>query len=303
MVLLGENGEDLQALLNIVAQEGEKLRVTFNIKKSKIMIMGQIHGDERWYLGQEDIREEVDRKLEEVDDYKYLGVTLRGTGNCFTKQAQNMENKAKQVAGGIKKMARGSCNMAFVGRIAWETLARPAIIYGCEIIHLREKDTEKLEIIQRDIARTLLGVPPKTSGVAVLGEMGWWSLKDHMAQRKLGYLGRLMFAKEEQWCRIAWIEGYQELDCRTQWWKDIQTLMEEYGIEMEKEVQTEQQWKKYIKNSMEKIIQERWKKNMEEKTSLQYYKYRDSMGATEYHKGDWESKMLAKARCGQLEVG
>ena len=34
MVLpLQENREDLQAFLNIAAQEGEKLRVTFNVKK------------------------------------------------------------------------------------------------------------------------------------------------------------------------------------------------------------------------------------------------------------------------------
>jgi len=301
MVLFGQNKEEMASLLKVVSDEGEKLKLSFNIKKSKVMLNGQVEKGQIWELGNGGEGSE-ERGLEEVEDYKYLGVTIRAVGKVFGAQAANMAVKAKRVAGVVKMTANDSCNIVEVGRRAWEAVARPAITYGSEIILLSKAEEEILERVQRDVARYLLGVPLRTATAAVLGELGWWQIRDHLAQAKLNYAGRLWFADTGMWCKKAWMEGIQKCQCMTEWWKELFQIAKEYGVNLVEQVVSENSWKGYVKKCMKSRIEERWRGEVGEKSSLKQYTAKRELYPERYHGGDWESILVARARCGQLEL-
>jgi hypothetical protein len=277
--------------------------LNFNIKKSKIMKVGKVTLDKEQHLSQGEQEEEEERFLEAVEGYKYLGVTIRGGRSTFGEQMQNMEVKSRRLAGVIKRTAAGSCNKAYVGKIAWEVIGRPAVIYGSEVVQITKTELDKLEVVQVGVGKFILGLPECTPGEAVRGELGWWKMEDYVAQRKLGYLNRLERAKTNEWCSIAEKEAKSEEGQRSRWWLEIQSLVKKYDVDMRKVNEEPERWKQHVRGTIAVYVEKEWKRKMMEKESLAIYRLRSDMKAAEYHSGDWESNLLAQARCGQLKIG
>ena len=69
LVLLAESEEDLQVLINQVASWCRRLRLKVNLKKTKVVVFGRKPGEEfAFRMGGESV--------EEVDQYRYLGIVL-----------------------------------------------------------------------------------------------------------------------------------------------------------------------------------------------------------------------------------
>ena len=141
-----------------------------------------------------------------------------------------------------------------------------------------------------------------TAVPALLGEMGWWQVRDHMAMAKLNYAGRLKFAEVNMWCKLAWMEGLQKFQGHTSWWKEVFRVAVKYGVNLMEEAQSQNSWKAYVRKCMDASITQRWKNQVEEKSSLMYYSVKEELRAEKYHSGDWESILCARARCGQLDL-
>ena len=71
-VLMGKSEQELQTLLNITARFASKWNLNFNLKKSKVVVIGKkIDKLKRWDLGND--------RIEETNVYKYLGVYFSRT--------------------------------------------------------------------------------------------------------------------------------------------------------------------------------------------------------------------------------
>merc|ERR1712002_765043 len=83
IVLMADTREELQDLLKITGEYGNKWRLEFSEEKSQVMSLGQKHRQgHKWTVGNFNLpegREKVIR-IGEVDDYEYLGVRIKATG-------------------------------------------------------------------------------------------------------------------------------------------------------------------------------------------------------------------------------
>jgi hypothetical protein len=92
IVLMGKSEQELQILLNITARFASKWNLQFNLKKSKVMVIGKkIYKPKRWDLG--------NYQIEETNVYKYLGVyfsrSLKFTHHIETFIKENIQEKTK----------------------------------------------------------------------------------------------------------------------------------------------------------------------------------------------------------------
>ena len=80
----------LQNQLNALSVAAERLGLTVNLDKSKVMVFrkgGYLAAKERWFWG--------DQKLEVVNTYKYLGLIF-STGHSFTAAIEDIAIRAKK---------------------------------------------------------------------------------------------------------------------------------------------------------------------------------------------------------------
>ena len=92
IVLMGKSEQELQILLNITARFASKWNLQFNLKKSKVMVIGKkIYKPKRWDLG--------NYQIEETNVYKYLGVyfsrSLKFTYHIETFIKENIQEKTQ----------------------------------------------------------------------------------------------------------------------------------------------------------------------------------------------------------------
>ena len=72
IALLASCARELQAMLDVAAEFVSRWRLKFNPKKCGVLVVGQKKQQRRWCLGK--------AKIDEVDEYKYLGVWVKSSG-------------------------------------------------------------------------------------------------------------------------------------------------------------------------------------------------------------------------------
>ena len=91
LTLLASTVIGLQNQLNALSVAAERLGLTVNLDKSRVMVCrkgGYLAAKERWFWG--------DQKLQVVNTYKYLGLIF-STGHSFTAAVEDIAIRAKKV--------------------------------------------------------------------------------------------------------------------------------------------------------------------------------------------------------------
>ena len=144
VVLMGDTREELQDLLSITGEYGNKWRLEFSEEKSQVMSLGQkCRQGYQWTVGRFKLpegREKVIR-IGEVDDYEYLGVRIKATGQgMFSHHIEKIKQKVNRTKGMIKVTAMNSFNTVFTGRVLWECVGLLGVMYGLDVIPVNQND-------------------------------------------------------------------------------------------------------------------------------------------------------------------
>jgi len=189
VVLMANTKVELQGLLKIAGDYGEKWRLEYSEKKSKVTALGQKpRPGEKWMVGRFRIPEGQEKVITigEVEDYEYLGVKIKATGQgMFRYHVEKIKQKVNRAKGMIKITSGNSFNRVFTGRVLWERVAVPGMLYGLDVVSISEKDMDWMEKAQKEMGKWLLGAPPCVATEAVLGELGWLTVRDRMCKAKL----------------------------------------------------------------------------------------------------------------------
>ena len=118
------------------------------------------------------------------------------------RKAMGMGNKTKHLSA---KAAIG----------LWKALIRPVLEYGAEI--WGESNWKESEILQRTMAKRILGMNEKTSNEAVLGDLGWWPLKDRRDMIRLRYWQSLLSMNENRLPRLIYEWQKKQKDTKDSW--------------------------------------------------------------------------------------
>ena len=198
MVLMAVSVEGMQRMLREVGEWGRRNGLEFNAAKSAVMRWGGERQEWTMCGGVE---------LQETVAYKYLGVWM-GTGKSVYKPTMERKaEKAKKLGGLCKAVAIGSHNRPKMAKVMWDRVAKPAILYGSEVVKYTREAVEGLDMKQRDVGRVALGVLKGTANSGVLGEMGWMGIKEEMVCKKLIFYGHLKYLPQEWWSKQVWMEG------------------------------------------------------------------------------------------------
>ena len=130
LILLSESQSGLQKCLSKLEIYAKKWKLNINKKKSKILLFGttaqrRSHILTKWYYENE--------TLEQVNEYRYLGITIHSSGN-FKKAQKVLCNKALRAFNDLLKKFSSFENMPIKILLKlFHTMIIPILLYGCEI--------------------------------------------------------------------------------------------------------------------------------------------------------------------------
>ena len=177
LVLMGETVEELQALLNHLAEFCQACKMSVNISKSEVVCFNgesARHAQPYWtYAG---------ATLPVVDEFKYLGILFTNTrsGSCVAGACNRQQKCAHQALHAMWRKCY-SLRITNVRTLCYlfDTLVRSIASYGCEVWGPRviaRVDMHNLgkphEMLQNMFLRQALGVRSSTPIAVMLSDMG-----------------------------------------------------------------------------------------------------------------------------------
>ena len=307
IILLAENGRDMQEMLDITRDYAREFSISFGETKCGVMRCNT--------------EETRDFKLgglvmKRFNKYKYLGIRYESKGMEGAKNEKIY--KANQWWGRLGSIAKLRANRYEIVRGMWKNIAVPGIMYGMNVLGATEKELRDLEIIQNKIGRLALG-GNKLEGVeSIRGEMGWSTFEERYIKATLNYKVRLEKMGENRWAKKI----YREMGNTSKWLKGCVRSVGKIGMGRKFELgqggrgmewklcQGEgddgdfevREWKVIINKKVEEYGLEKWKRGMENKTTMEIYRKKKMPKKESCYEGGGDSVLLFRTRAGSLEV-
>ena len=179
----------------------------------------------------------------------------------------------------------------------WKQQAVPGIMFGKQVVTLNKNIREKLQTIENNVYRRLLGVGQQTPVEALRGEIGASEVNTRVAETIL------MFVRSTLQGELEGIKECMLHDLETEkgrWAKTIQKYGQELKIGQE-ELKTIS--KKELKDKVRERDMRKWEENMEEKETLKWYRRgKKKIGYEMCYKNTFSARLLAKARTNTLQL-
>ncbi len=312
LVLIADSEGSLQRLLDIVGNGARKLNMTLSPEKSKVLLSWR-GPDKRvkWNCGFMKITEgrkvRVKVEMDEDGEYKYLGIYVKFHERIFEKQADTLLIKARKQRGLNTLIWTKSHESIWVAAKLWLQASLPALLYGSEVMILNEKEILKVDRIQRDVARRIVGGHKGCAIKAMYGELGWKDIKYDFDKRLLRFVGRMWVGglPENRWSVKVFLEGLEDVrlgKTLTPWWTRVSKKFDEYELDTSLLIRKESfaKWKAHVDKQIIEKANSEWRDRMDEMHTLRYYKKKEAPCYEEYLRDDWEKKReLFKLRTGQ----
>ena len=181
---------------NIKSME-EKKKFTISVKKSNYMI---ITNNENKTM--EEVHIEVEKGIiQQTKEYKYLGNWINSKGN-MDRHLEESEGKIKGMVAEVKRT--GNKNKVGVldlqiQLLLFEKTIMSTILFNLEAwTGIRAKDITRLERMQTNGLKNILGVPRTTPELGIQIETGTWPMINKIHYKKLMLLRELMTSDENR---------------------------------------------------------------------------------------------------------
>merc|ERR1712121_114452 len=266
--LIADSLKTLKELLECLSRAGGEYGLQINKDKTKVMrIRGQIDDC-------------VLNEYEMVEETKYLGVTIGGKkSDIFEIESDRVLKKAnKKVNTAMSEVSR-SADKALVGKALWKQVQVPSILFGRAVVPTCNTLAEKLQRKENKVWRHNMGIGGYSTVAGLRGEMGASLMKTRVMKTTLQYVREV---KKGNWYRV--VNSYlEELKID---WEDIYSMTKEDINKMMLEYDTK-----------------KWIKDLEEKSTLRYYKEgKESMGYENCYRNNADSMLYAQARLNALKL-
>ena len=181
-IIFAESIHELQAALNGLSHYCKIWGLEVNVEKTKVLIFSkrkqQNHLNNLQFNG---------KKVEIVQEYKYLGITFNYNGN-FKGCLNYLTNQGRKAMFSILAKARKLQLDIDVQLELFDKTVIPVITYGCEIWGYCPVDI--IETLHLQFCKILLKVNRATSTCMVLGELGRLPIRHEIYKRMLLFWSR-----------------------------------------------------------------------------------------------------------------
>ena len=140
--------------------------------------------------------------LQEVDNFRYLGLTLHRNGNvkCSQQVLIKQSIKAKAVVDKyLRKHKHTPVKNIFK---LFDTLVRPIILFNCEIWGINV--CKEIEQFHLSFMKSVLGVKPTTNSCLIYAETGRYPLYINVYTRIIKYWLKLVTMPEHKYVCIVY---------------------------------------------------------------------------------------------------
>ena len=217
--LFAESAESLQRVCDHVSTVIEEYGLKVSEKKSKMVCINGIRGIRRWKIGSTNI--------DETEEYKYLGVTVKGGPNGGFKSMGDRMKEANGVLGMVKFAASRSGSKFVIGREGWKGMVVNKLMYGCGALVWSQTECNDLEVKQNEMGRWLWDVV-NVKNELVRGETGWSTFEEREAKAMVSWLLRIVFSEN----RMADLGRacLLEIGCKSGWWARCRHICNKFGL-------------------------------------------------------------------------
>ena len=220
IVLCARSEIELSKLLGILWQELEKLGLEINEEKSMVLSLGTVRGTHTGMVKSDKghwqimVRRERLMVIREGEDYKYLGVFVSNLG-IVRKRGEGggvdeIVRKAQVQAAIVRDEIRDSYDKIREGKMIWERICLPRILYGMEVAEVGDKVLEELEAIQIRLGRVILGASNRIGGETILWELGWLPISKWIVAKKVGFYWRMRGIESNRCSRVIFEDRQNE---------------------------------------------------------------------------------------------
>ena len=223
-VLLGDSEEKLNRLVQEFGSVCQRRKLTVNEGKSKVMRVGK-NGE----VNEVNVNMN-DRRMEEVETYRYLGVDVSSEGG-MEEEVNHRITEARKAWGALKDVwkKRHISNEAKVGM--YEGIIEPTLLYGCKTWVMKKRDRKRIEAVEMNCLRNICGVRRidrvsnaeirrrcgKSGGVSQKMDQGvlrWFGHVERMGDERLArrvYESHVRGTRRRGRPRKCWMNGVNEL--------------------------------------------------------------------------------------------
>ena len=218
--LMAENEEDLKNLLLKVKKESAKAGLLLNIKKTKIMLTGNVNG----------IRIDGE-EIETVTVFIFLGSKINKDGDCTHEIKRQLLLGRKAMANLDNTLKSRDITLPTKVRIV-KAMVFPVVTYGSESWTIKKADRRKIDAFELWCWRKILRIPwtARRTNHSILIEVKQdLSLEALMMKMKLKYFGHIMRKQEalEKTLMLGKIGGNRKRGRqKTRWLDTITDVME-----------------------------------------------------------------------------
>ncbi|XP_018494753.1 uncharacterized protein LOC108864168 [Galendromus occidentalis] len=147
LVLIATNSSEMRRLLQITSEFGDERDITFNPKKSAIVVFSP---NKKTDCGGLEIQ---GRSVPITSDYKYLGIVLSNSKNYLKVQEDIWEKQSLVALHRMHATSIWGFNRFEVSRTQWKATAVPQLTYANAVTVTTGKLLAKLEQRQRDAGK------------------------------------------------------------------------------------------------------------------------------------------------------
>ena len=217
--IMASNEQLLQTIFDNISGCIKEYGMKINGKKSKVVCINGAKEERRWNFG--------GCKIGEVEEYKYLGVTVKAGLNGGFKSMGDRMVDANGVLGMVKYAAARSGSKYVVGREGWKSMVVNRLMYGCGALVWYQHECDDLEIRQNGMGRWLWDVR-NVRNELIRGETGWSTFEEREAKSMVKWMLKVVF--EENLVSEIGRACLIELGCKSRWWSRCRHICSKFGL-------------------------------------------------------------------------
>jgi hypothetical protein len=295
-VIFSDNPTDLQTALDLFNQYCKTWKLNINTSKTKILTIskGRNQNNNRFKIGNE--------VLEEIHEYKYLGIFFTRTGSFVKTKSYIAEQANKAMFSLLKKIKRLSLPFDLQIEL-FEKTVKPILLYGCELWGYGNFDT--IERVQLKFYKYIFNLKKSTPNYMIYGELGITPLEVDIKSRTISFWSKLIDninnnenTKLASKVYLLVYNLYIENSLKSQWFDNLKHILCHSGYSGIWYSQSFFSSKWLVKSAQQKLKDhfiQKWHSDIEKTSQTNIYKHTKSSFKQSYyikHLPKFQSKTL-----------
>ena len=224
-VILAEDERGISNALKAMEAYCDRWKLDINCRKTKVTVFTK----RKDYLNNYNFQFKGE-KIEIVNEYKYLGVTLNYNGGFKICQEYLCQQGRRAMYSLIAKCRKFSLPVDLQLEL-FDAMVLPVLTYGCEIWGYTVY--KEVESVQLTFFKYILGIRKTTCNLMAYGELGKYPVNVHIKSRILNYWLRLINGKQSKLSFIMYqclLKMHDENRFRSPWIKYVKSLLDNSGM-------------------------------------------------------------------------